>query len=148
VLVLEQAGLDPATKLGDAQFTLKGDEKIFVHGGFGAEGVANITVHGGNNSTLLPKMPFSEVLSTPTGLTAEGYVVNYGSSFILTVEFTDAGPHAEALLTYSESADPASPHFADQTKRFAEKAFRPIAFTDAEIAADPELVVTEISAPR
>ena len=34
----------------------------------------------------------------PTGLTADGYFVNVGSSFMMVMEFTENGPKAEAVL--------------------------------------------------
>ncbi|WP_372338367.1 penicillin acylase family protein, partial [Corallococcus llansteffanensis] len=43
---------------------------------------------------------------------------------------------AQQVLTYSESGDPKSPHYADQTLLFSKKQWRPILFTDAQIAGD------------
>ncbi|WP_437528745.1 acylase [Sorangium sp. So ce726] len=146
---LAQAGLDPATPLGEAQFTLKGDETIPIHGGNGREGVANVVAFSaGNNSTLLPRLQPGEVIDAATGLTTSGYLINTGTSFLMAVEHTSAGPRAEALLTYSQSNDPASPHFADQTELFSRKEWRPVRFTQADIEADPELVVKAVTAPR
>ena len=71
-----------------------------------------------------------------TDLTDEGYVVNYGTSFIMTLQYTDDGPEAAAFLTYSESDDPSSPNFADQTPLFSDKAWRPILYREADIADD------------
>jgi acyl-homoserine-lactone acylase len=57
----------------------------------------------------------------------------------MTVSFTPDGPDAQAIMTYSQSSNPESPHFDDQSWLYAESAFRDIAFTEEEIAADPEL---------
>ena len=89
------------------------------------------------NKTLLPIMDRAEVLNDPTDLTTEGYLVNYGTSFVMALEFTDSGPRAKGLLTYSQSSDPRSEHFADQTRKFAQKQWRDIRFTEEDIAADP-----------
>lgn len=145
---LAAAGIDPAAPLGDIQFTKKGDELIPIHGGNGLEGTANITVYSAStvlNTTTFPKMPRGAVINGSTDLTDEGYVINYGSSFLMALSFTDDGPMARAFLTYSQSGDPDSPHYADQTRRFSDKDWRTIPFTEEAIAADPALRVVEIS---
>ena len=136
---LEEAGLAVDATLGDAQFTWKNDVKIPLHGGNSLEGVTNIITWGKNNSTLLPGVPRGEVVQSATNLTEDGYVINYGTSFIMTLELTPDGPRGAAMISYSESGDPASSHHADQTERFSDKGFRPILFEEADIAADPEL---------
>lgn len=77
----------------------------------------------------------------------KGHMVpTLGSSYIQIVGFDDEGPVAHALLTYSESSDPASPHADDQAAAFAAGALRPQPFTDAQIEADPaytSLTVTQ-----
>jgi len=45
-------------------------------------------------------------------------------------------PVAKAAVTCSKSADPAPPHFADQTRAFSRKELRRYPFSVAEIAAD------------
>lgn len=145
---LGAAGLGPSATLGEAQFTLKGDLRIPIHGGQDWEGVTNVVTYGSENNTLLPRLPRSAVVDGATDLTLDGYLVNYGSSFVMALEYRDDGPHAVALLSYAESSDPSSPHFSDQTERFSGKAFRPVVFTEADIAADPELSVTTLTAPR
>jgi acyl-homoserine-lactone acylase len=80
-------------------------------------------------------------------LTTDGYPVNSGSSFVMALEYTDEGPRAQAFLTYSQSGDPESVHFSDQTELFSKKAWRPIAFAEAEVAADTVSSVT-VTGPR
>jgi acyl-homoserine-lactone acylase len=148
VLRLGEAGFSPVTPLGDAQFTRRGDQTIPVPGGGSIEGTTNIVSYSTNNSTLLPRLERGEVLTPRTQLTAEGYPINFGTSFVMAMEFTPEGPRAVALLSYSQSTDPSSPYFADQTERYSEKAWRPVLFTEEEIAADPNLVTETVSAPR
>ena len=132
VIMLEKAGSRrrPA-KLGDAQFTKKGSEVIPIHGATNLEGAFNIIGYNSNSGTLLPGLRRGAVLTnaegtaTPTGLTADGYLVNVGSSFMMVMEFTESGPVAEAVLSYSQSTDPASPHYADQTRLFSESEVSP-----------------------
>ena len=71
------------------------------------------------NSTLLPVMTAKRSVRKETGLTEDGYPVNYGSSFIMAVSYEADGPHADAILTYSQSTDARSPHASDQTARYA-----------------------------
>ncbi len=47
---------------------------------------------------------------------------------MLAMSFTDEGPEARALLAYSQSPDPESPHYADQTQLYARKEWRTVAF--------------------
>jgi acyl-homoserine-lactone acylase len=56
------------------------------------------------------------------------------------MQFTDDGPEARAFLTYSQSAEPDSPWFSDQTELFSQKQWRPILWNEADIAADPNLI--------
>jgi acyl-homoserine-lactone acylase len=68
----------------------------------------------------------------------------YGSSLILAISFEGGVPTAQGLLTYSQSADPASPHHADQTERFSRKEWIAFPTTPAAIGRDPALVATRI----
>lgn len=108
------------------------------------EGAANVVAYSRDTTTLLDKLPRAPVVDSRTGLTEDGYLVNYGTSFVMALEFTAAGPHAEAVLTYSQSGDPASPFFADQTAIFSADGWRAVRFTDEDIAADPELTTITV----
>jgi acyl-homoserine-lactone acylase len=145
---LARAGVAPDAALGDVQFTEKAGRRFGMPGSNWREGSTNPSVWIGRNSTLLPAMERGEPIQPKTGLAAGGYAVNYGSSFVLVVAFEDGGPRAEAFLTYSASTDPRSPHFADQTERYAAgDAWRPVLFTREAIEADPALRVQELSGP-
>ena len=63
----------------------------------------------------------------------------------MTVMFTDDGPRAAGFVTYGESEYADSPYFADQTRRFSAKDWRPMLWTEEEILADPNLDVLELS---
>jgi len=153
VYLLQTAGFSASTKLGDAQHTKKGVEVIPIHGSTNLEGAFNIIGYNSNSGTLLPGLERGTVIITPagtadpTGLTPGGYPVNVGSSFMMVLEFTAQGPQAQAVLSYSQSTNPASPHFADQTRLFSESKYRPVLFTEAEIAKDPQLETTELGIP-
>jgi acyl-homoserine-lactone acylase len=70
-----------------------------------------------------------------------------GSSFIQVVTWQphSSCPVGSTILTYSESSNPASPHFADQTKLFSKKQFLPDRFCQSQIAADPHLQVVTVT---
>jgi acyl-homoserine-lactone acylase len=71
---------------------------------------------------------------------SEGYPeVESGSSFIMAVEFTERGPRSRALVTYSQSADPTSPHAADQTRLYSRKEWVELPFREPDVLADPAL---------
>jgi acyl-homoserine-lactone acylase len=78
-------------------------------------------------------------------LTKDGYPINRGSSFVMVLEYTAQGPRAQAFLTYSQSGDPGSPLFYDQTELFSAKKWRRILFTEAEIKSDPNLKTLKIA---
>src|SRR5262249_53465466 len=68
--------------------------------------------------------------------------VSDGSSFIMAIELTPAGPRTRTILTYSESANPASPHYTDQTTLFSRKQWVTERFSQAQITSDPQLRIT------
>jgi acyl-homoserine-lactone acylase len=110
--------------LGDIQRAPRGAERIPVHGGPQSAGILNIMISTPENGQLLPM---------------------HGSSYIQIVGFDDNGPVADAVLSYSQSTDPASPHFADQTRAFSAKQWNRLPFTAAEIAKAKEGESVEIS---
>ncbi len=137
---LQQAGVALDASLGEAQFTKKGDREIPIHGGGRAEGVTNLIEYSNSlNSSWVPPISRGEVVHGASDLTTEGYVVNYGTSFIMTLAFGEDGPEATAFVTYGQSEDPESPHYTDQTELFSQKAWRPILFAEEDILDDPEL---------
>jgi acyl-homoserine-lactone acylase len=67
-----------------------------------------------------------------------------GAGFIMAAEMTPYGPSTRTILTYSESANPTSPHYSDQTVLFSHKQWVTERFTEAEIQADPHLQNTTL----
>lgn len=116
VLSLRQFNIDPAAKLGDIQGEYRGADRVPIHGGPHVEGVFN------NISTFLGQGGWNDVY--------------HGSSFIMTVSFTDQGPKARTLVTYSQSTNPASPFSADQTWMFSRKEWNDMPFTPSEVNRD------------
>jgi len=126
-------------ELQDVQFTLKGDEKIAVHGGLqkidGAFNKVEYRRDGNMYTTLETPMARAAVVNDNTNLTEEGYLINYGASYVLTVDFSEGKPAAEALLVYSQSNHADSEFFSDQTKAYRDKAWRAVPFSMEDVKA-------------
>ncbi len=140
VLRLDEAGIALDSPLGEVQFVRRGDKVIPVTGGGAHEGVTNIMFARQLRSDLGPTVELGEPINENTGLRPEGYPCTYGSSFMMAMSFTDEGPEAKAILTYSQSAEPDSGWFHDQTELFSKKQWRPALWHEADIAADPNLI--------
>lgn len=69
----------------------------------------------------------------------------YGNSYIQFVTWDETGPVAEGILTYSQSSDPDSPYFNDQTKLYAKGQWAKLPYTEAQITADPNYKLIEVS---
>lgn len=134
VSVLEAAGLPLEATLRDTQFAWRGGKAIPIHGGISREGVANLQMVGDPSASPIAGVTPAKIADSRF-LTDAGYPVVHGSSFILTLAFDDKGPVAEALLSYSQSGNPRSPHFTDQTELYRDKQWRPVAFHQADVAA-------------
>lgn len=100
-------------------------------------GARRIPIHGGNGS---------DIYNAISSVTAGAGLLNAieGSSFVITVSFETTPPTAQGWLTFSQSTDPASPHYADQTERFSRKEWITFPYSDAQIQADPNYKRTKI----
>ena len=144
---LESRGIPLDVPLGALQYADKAGRRIPMHGGHGGyEGLLNAQRNGLNSTTLEP-MSSPERVEGSRFLTEQGYPVVGGTSFLLGVQYTVDGPRAKGVLTYSQSGDPASPHFTNQTELFSQKKLRPVLFREADIAADVQREYT-VRAPR
>lgn len=147
MLRLQQAGIALNAPLSEVQYLIKAEQQapIAIAGGYSYEGAFNMAegVSGSRSTSKLATVitgqgrPDSPLLKLPEdNLRPEAYRLNYGSSFVMALQFTAAGPQAEMLLAYSQSHDPESIHFADQTALFSQQQWRPMRFNAADIAAD------------
>lgn len=116
VAELDTAGIALDAPWGEVQHWPASGERIAIHGGPGTAGVLN----------------FQDARSAPG---SGGLVPVHGTSYIQIVGFDGGGPVADAILSYSQSTDPASQHFADQTRAYSEKRWQRLPFTRREIAA-------------
>lgn len=132
---LARAGIALDTPLGDLQHDGRVvDDPLPLPGGTNLEGSASIVDCCSFPSTLAPKGDSGTELEGQY-VTDLGYPITFGNSYVMTIEFTDDGPHAEAVLTYGQPDDPDDPDFTSQMELFANGSFRPIDFTAAEISA-------------
>jgi len=144
---LMTAGIALDSKLGDIQYVLKGDTRIPVTGGYSYEGVMNMAeaARPSASTSVFATLEIGEKqaatqLSLFNGESA--YRVNYGTSFAMALEMTPQGPQAQAILTLSQSHDPQSVHFDDQTQLYSAKTWRPVLFNEADIVADLKETIT------
>lgn len=139
IRLLDNRKISLDAPLADLQYApSKLPRRIAIHGGTEPEGVLN---------QARPRDAGGPVVEGSRRLTEAGYPVAGGSSFVMALEYTNDGPRAMAILTYSQSDNPDSEHFADQTELFSKKQWRPILFTAKAIAADTKRDY-EVSAPQ
>lgn len=121
VYAVQQAGFDFRVPRSEISYRLAADgSKISVLGGYQRTGSFTI------GQVRRP------VLASGTAWGP----VNYGNSYMQVVGFLPEGKlDANTFVTYSESEDPASPHFADYSQKYAKKEWLRAAFTEDEIAA-------------
>ncbi|MCM0000257.1 MAG: penicillin acylase family protein [Erythrobacter sp.] len=115
VAELDAAAIALDAPWGEVQRVVAGNDAIPIHGGPGTLGILNM----------------QESVSVPGGLTPR-----HGTSYIQIVGFDDKGPVADAILSYSQSTNPASPHAHDQTRAYAAKQWHRLPFSAEAIAAE------------
>jgi acyl-homoserine-lactone acylase len=133
------AGFAIDAPLGDMQYDARaqadGAPRLALPGGTNVDGAASIVACCSGSMTLAPKGD-PGTFTESHFFSDKGYPVSFGDSFVMTLEFTADGPHAEAVLTYGQPDDPSSPDYTAQTKLFAAGEFRPIYFLPQEIKAN------------
>lgn len=153
-MFLDFLGVPLDAPLGDYQFEVRTGDRIPIHGGNGADGVANIVATGTRNSSTLPVADVGTQIDAASALRllpdgSVGYPIEYGASFVYTVQYGPDGPQAEAILTYGNPDDPADPAYRLGLDAFSAGEWRPLTFdpagVDALFARDelPQVVVGE-----
>ena len=119
---LADAGIPLNSAWGDVHFDTRGDGSIIpIHGGSGGSGVYNAISSGG--------------LTDGVGYTP----IFAGSSYIQAVSWKRGWPDVRAIVTYSQSTDPDSPHFSDMTQLFSDEGWVDLPYKIWDILRDPEL---------
>ncbi|ROM90565.1 acylase [Pseudomonas brassicacearum] len=125
---IDKTGHTAQSRWGDIQRVSSGGRQIPIHGGPASLGVYNA------------------IQSVPT---EDGHrEVVSGTSYLQVVTFDDKGPHAQGLLAFSISSDPASEHSRDQTEAFSKKQWSVLPFTEQQITSDPQYQVRTIRETR
>jgi acyl-homoserine-lactone acylase len=77
----------------------------------------------------------------------KGYTpIVHGNSYIQVVTWDEAGiPDARGILTYSQSPEPDSAHYADQTQLYSDGEWLDLPFTEEDILGDPNLVTLTLT---
>jgi acyl-homoserine-lactone acylase len=112
---LNDAGVALDAPWGEVQVLERNGENVPIHGGPGMAGVYG---------------------AIGVGLSEGGYInPGSGNSYIQAVTWDDSEcPIADVILVPSQSTDPASPHYADQTKLYSNKEWVRFPFCEDEIS--------------
>ncbi|MGI5452039.1 penicillin acylase family protein [Streptomyces sp. CA-249302] len=124
---LRAAGIALDSRLGDHQFVVRNGQRIPIPGGTEALGVWN---------------KVEPVWNAAQG----GYTeITTGSSHIQAVGW-DGGrcPVARTLLTYSQSENPDSPHYSDQTRLFSQEKWVTARFCEKDVLSSPALRIVRV----
>jgi acyl-homoserine-lactone acylase len=112
---LDSAGIPIDAPLGQVQFVERNGRRIPLHGG------PTMTSYNAMDVALIPKVGYTN----PT----------HATSYVQVVSFGPKGPEADAILANSQSSDPASPFYADQTEMYSKKLWLTLPFTADAVAA-------------
>lgn len=112
---LDAAGVDPGAPWSQVQFIERENIRIPIHGGSGSMGV-----YGAITADLLEG----------------GYSnISHGNSYIQTVSWDDSDcPLAEGILVHSQSSNPESPHYVDQSLLYSVKGWVELTLCDEDIS--------------
>ncbi|MDX1620911.1 MAG: penicillin acylase family protein, partial [Nitriliruptorales bacterium] len=127
------AGIPLDAPLGNWQHEDRDDEAMYGD----VDTVGAIPIHGGPGSLGV----FNAINVSWDGDASDGDAgypdVDHGSSFVMVAHFVDGDcpVDADAIVTYSQSENPNSPWFADQTRAYSEKRWNDMPFCESEIAA-------------
>ena len=115
---LRDAGVALDAPWGEVQVLQRNEENVPIHGGPGTAGVYG---------------------AISVGLSEGGYInPRAGNSYIQAVTWDDSEcPIADVILVPSQSTDPTSPHYADQTRLYSNKEWIRFPFCEEQISAQP-----------
>ncbi|MEU5686012.1 penicillin amidase [Streptomyces venezuelae] len=130
VTELTAAGADVDAPLGANQYVVRHGKRIPVSGGTESLGVWNKI-----EANWDKKAGYTEVAHGSSHIQAVGW--NSGSC-----------PEARTLLSYSQSSNPNSPHYSDQTRLYGKERWVTSRFCEKDILRDPELEVVRVRERR
>ncbi len=95
------------------------------------DGNQRIAIHGGNPSSMFSAIGARYVDDQGLG------DIRSGNSYIQTVTWDETEcPDAFAVMTYAQSTDPASPHYADMTRVYSAEEWVDMPYCEEDIAAE------------
>ncbi len=166
VSALQSQGIAPTEPLGDLQYFRASGGVVPGSGGMPVFQTQPIPWHGGDgniegafNATGVVTSEFAEdtwfpriapeVIDNTAGLSdgsggIDGWLMARGTSWHFGLEFTNHGPEAYGLVSYSQSSDSMSDYFLDQSKAYSNKRYMKLLFTDREIEQNLTLGEEEI----
>ncbi len=131
VKALNDASIPLNRPWGEVQFDTREDGSIIpIHGGDGGSGVYNAISSG----SLVDGVGYTPIFA--------------GTSYVQAVRWKHGWPDVRALVTYSQSTDPDSPHFSDMTELFSNEEWVDFPYRLWEILSDPELETIYLNEPR
>jgi acyl-homoserine-lactone acylase len=129
VAELTDVGIPLDARLGDIQHVNRNGRQIPIHGGPELAGV------------------FNKIEADFQGRAGYAEVSSWSSSWIMATAFTERGPVARGILTYSLSANPNSPHYSDQTEMFSSKKWLHLPYRRKDVLAAAQQSY-QLAAPR
>jgi acyl-homoserine-lactone acylase len=112
------AGIPLDAPLGAVQTEPRGAERIPIHGDRGNTGTFNVIT-----ADLVPGVGYPKI--------------THGTSFVMAVALRRGrAPEGRQILTYSQSTDPTSPWYGDQTRLYAREGWDAVKYTPAQLATD------------
>jgi acyl-homoserine-lactone acylase len=123
---LEQAGEPLDATLGDHQYVVRNGAHIPIGGGTDSLAVMNLVT-------------FEDHDADPTNASGYMHVVSFDG---------DECPDAVTLLGYSQSSEPTSAHYADQTQLYSNQKWVTERFCESAIQASPELEILRLTPPQ
>ncbi|WP_086825295.1 penicillin acylase family protein [Allokutzneria sp. NRRL B-24872] len=111
---------------GDYSYVVRNGERIPIGGAAGNLGVFNAV-----SGPWDPAKGYSEM--------------QHGATYLHALSFNNSAcPDSSTLMAYSQSMNPASPHYSDQTKLYSRKQWVTERFCEKDIMASPGLRVVEV----
>ena len=124
---LQQANIALDAPLGTIQYAERNGKRIGIPGGEGWAGMFSMI-----RTKLTSDRGYSPII--------------HGNSYIQVVSWDEQGNiDPRGMLTYSQSPEPDSPHYADLTALYAEGQWIKLPFTEDQISADPNLRSIQLS---
>lgn len=129
VLSVQASGIAMTAPRGDVVYLTRSGKRLPLYGGCG--GVGYFTIN-----------------CSEYRLSAKGYPMDdqpHGNSYLQVVSFPAGGVEAYSFLTFSQSDDPASPHYGDYSAEYSKQQWVKLPFSESEISAAPGMQSTRIA---